>query len=123
MFSIPRPLPLTATAGSHRGGSALTLGDVVALLEERVELGVDLDVLVMGVGILLAALGVGIVDVGDEELGLERVDATAWSIFGLDVLRAMSTYTLKRKVLLTGRILLLIGSGRYWKTRWSSIAI
>ena len=49
---------------------------MVALREQRVELRVDLNVLVVGVGLLLAALGVGIVDVGDEELGLERVDPT-----------------------------------------------
>ena len=62
--------------GYSSSAAALTLRDVVALREQGVELRVDLNVLVVGVGLLLAALGVGIVDVGDEELGLERVDPT-----------------------------------------------
>ena len=48
------------------------------MLNELVELRLDLNVLVATHSLLLAALGVGVVDVGDEELGLERVDTTKY---------------------------------------------
>ena len=49
---------------------------MVALIEQRVELRVDLDEAVVGDGLLVAPLGVGVVDVADEELGLKCVNPT-----------------------------------------------
>ena len=90
----------------------LTLGDVVALGQQGVELRVDLNVAVTGSCFLVTSLSISVIDVGDEELGLKGVNATLVRR-GLNAVEVkLLTYTLKRKVLLIGLILLLIGSGR-----------
>ena len=86
---------------------------MVALLDEVVEVRVDVDELVIAVRLLVPPLGVGIVDVADEETWLQGVHAKITQT-RLRLVRARRecTYMLKRKVLLTGRTLLFIGSGR-----------
>ena len=65
---------------------------MVALHEERVELRVDLDEAVVGDGLLVTPLGVGVVDVADEELWLKCVNPT---------LGENGTWRSARRVLLT----------------------
>ena len=85
---------------------------MVALGEQGIELRVYLNVAVTGGCLLVTSLGISVVDVGDKELGLKGVNATLVRR-GLNAVEVkLLTYTLKRKVLLTGLILLLIGSGR-----------
>ena len=49
---------------------------MVALLDQVVEVRVDVDIAIGAFSLLLASLGVGVMNVGYEEGGLEGVDAT-----------------------------------------------